>query len=263
MIGKQNWEDIKAERLKTSHELFLVDHGDGYVWVWKTHGNTKWIHDNTLIVNNMGNLQIYLCSIAKAKTTESSWTPLTPDQRSSKNKGGDVQPKLSRTWHIYGHKMCVYKDFLMWCSKHLYTLTYIPTYLPNFPAEVTGYISRLSEAETADSSRFSEVVLIIFFSGLFFGLKVSFFLPVPCALEAQTVINTSCFDWRFPLREKRWDNDQGVTYKHKKQDSKPQHKQPNTQNQKGHLGSKVKRCAFRKVPMPLSTAPRWCSKYHS
>ena len=31
MIGKQNWEDIKAERLKTSHELFLVDHGDGYV----------------------------------------------------------------------------------------------------------------------------------------------------------------------------------------------------------------------------------------
>ena len=25
-----------------------------------------------------------------------------------------------------------------------------------------------------------------------------FFLPVPCALEAQTVINTSCFDWRFP-----------------------------------------------------------------
>jgi len=175
MIGKQNWEDIKAERLKTSHELFLVDHGDGYVWVWKTHGNTKWIHDNTFIVNNMGNLQIYLCSIAKAKTTESSWTPLTPDQRSSKNKGGDVQPKLSRTWHIYGHKMCVYKDFLMWCSKHLYTLTYIPTYLPNFPAEVTGYISRLSEAETADSSRFSEVVLIIFFSGLFFGLKVSFF----------------------------------------------------------------------------------------
>ena len=66
-----------------------------------------------------------------------------------------------------------------------------------------------------------------------------------------------------PVREKRWDNDQGVTNKHKKQDSKPQHKQPNNQNQKGHLGSKVKHYAFRKVPMPLSTAPRWCSKYHS
>ena len=52
---------------------------------------------NTLIANNMGDLQIYLCSIAKAKTTESSLTPLTPDQRSSKEKGGDVQPKLPRT----------------------------------------------------------------------------------------------------------------------------------------------------------------------
>ena len=66
-----------------------------------------------------------------------------------------------------------------------------------------------------------------------------------------------------PVREKRWDNNLGVTNKHKKQDSKPQHKQPKTQNQKGHLRSKVKHYAFRKVPMPLSTAPRWCSKYHS
>ena len=32
----------------------------------------------------------------------------------------------------------------------------------------------------------------------------SFFLvPVPCALEAQTVINTSCFDWRFPRKREK------------------------------------------------------------
>ena len=30
-----------------------------------------------------------------------------------------------------------------------------------------------------------------------------FFLPVPCALEAQTVINTSCFDWRFPRKREK------------------------------------------------------------
>ena len=31
----------------------------------------------------------------------------------------------------------------------------------------------------------------------------NFFLPVPCALEAQTVINTSCFDWRFPRKREK------------------------------------------------------------
>ena len=30
-----------------------------------------------------------------------------------------------------------------------------------------------------------------------------FFLAVPCALEAQTVINTSCFDWRFPRKREK------------------------------------------------------------
>ena len=33
-----------------------------------------------------------------------------------------------------------------------------------------------------------------------------FFLPVPCALEAQTVINTSCFDWRFPHKREKVQN---------------------------------------------------------
>ena len=30
-----------------------------------------------------------------------------------------------------------------------------------------------------------------------------FFWAVPCALEAQTVINTSCFDWRFPRKREK------------------------------------------------------------
>ena len=88
-----------------------------------------------------------------------------------------------------------------------------------------------------------------------------FFVPVPCALEAQTVINTSCLIGDSPVREKRWDNDQGVTRKHEKQNN---HNTNNpTTKPKGHLGNKVKHYAFRKVPMPLSPAPRWCSKYHS
>ena len=53
-----------------------------------------------------------------------------------------------------------------------------------------------------------------------------------------------------PVREKRWDSNLGVTNKHKKQDSKPQHKQPKTQNRKGHLRSKVKHYAFWKVWKP-------------
>ena len=33
--------------------------------------------------------------------------------------------------------------------------------------------------------------------------EVFFFLPVPRALEAQTVINSSCFDWRFPRKREK------------------------------------------------------------
>ena len=33
--------------------------------------------------------------------------------------------------------------------------------------------------------------------------RYGFFLAVPCALEAQTVINTSCFDWRFPHKREK------------------------------------------------------------
>ena len=97
---------------------------------------------NTLIANDMGNLQISLCSIAKAKTTESSLTPLTPDQRSSKDKGGDVQPKLPRTWHIYIFMVtkCVCKKIsccvqnicahtCMRIDLHTYVRTYLPSQL--------------------------------------------------------------------------------------------------------------------------------------
>ena len=34
-------------------------------------------------------------------------------------------------------------------------------------------------------------------------VTISILLPVPCALEAQTVINTSCFDWRFPRKREK------------------------------------------------------------
>ena len=48
--GKRNWEDIRAERLKTiktSHEL-LVDHGDGYAALYEFEKSMEIPHENTL-----------------------------------------------------------------------------------------------------------------------------------------------------------------------------------------------------------------------
>ena len=64
-----------------------------------------------------------------------------------------------------------------------------------------------------------------------------FFLPVPCALEAQTVINTSCFDWRFPRKREKVRQRSRCHQQTQNTRQKHQHKQPNTHNQKGHLGS--------------------------
>ena len=44
---KRNWEDIRAERLKTSHEL-LVDHGDGYAALYEFEKSMEIPHENTL-----------------------------------------------------------------------------------------------------------------------------------------------------------------------------------------------------------------------
>ena len=52
---------------------------------------------------------------------------------------------------------------------------------------------------------------------------------------------------------------------HKQQTNtnKQQQQKQTTQKPTRHLVRRVKHYAFRKVPMPLSTAPRWNSRYHS
>lgn len=45
--GKRNWEDIRAERLKTSHEL-LVDHGDGYAALYGFEKSMEIPHENDM-----------------------------------------------------------------------------------------------------------------------------------------------------------------------------------------------------------------------
>ena len=92
-----------------------------------------------------------------------------------------------------------------------------------------------------------------------------FFELMPCALEAQTVIKTFCLRLAIPTCWRIGDSKElGVfkTTQTQKQQTNTKHKTrpptPTTQHPqpKRTPRTKVKHYAFRKVPMPLSTAPR-------
>ena len=88
---------------------------------------------------------------------------------------------------------------------------------------------------------------------------------MPCALEAQTVIKTFCLRLAIPTCWRIGESKElGVikTTQTQKQQTNTKHKTrpptPTTQHPqpKKTPRTEVKHYAFRKVPMPLSTAPR-------
>ena len=83
-----------------------------------------------------------------------------------------------------------------------------------------------------------------------------FFVPMPCALEALTVINPL-----FRLSLSKGETITKVSQSPNKNQTK-HHKANKTQKQTGHPKG-VKHYAFRNFPMPLSTAPQRNSKYLS
>ena len=86
--------------------------------------------------------------------------------------------------------------------------------------------------------------------------KLFFFLPMPCALEALTVINPL-----FRLSLSKGETITKVSQSPNKNQTK-HHKANKTQKQTGHLKGE-KHYAFRNFSMPLSTAPQRNSKYLS
>ena len=83
-----------------------------------------------------------------------------------------------------------------------------------------------------------------------------FFVPMPCALEALTVINPL-----FRLSISKGETITKVSQSPIKNQTK-HHKANKTPKQTGHP-KEVKHYAFRNFPMPLSTAPQRNSKYLS